>query len=67
MKTTVDIPDGLIAKARKITHTKSNDLLFVMALENIILQKQLSRIPKISNYKGKVDLNIDLNILRNRK
>ncbi len=67
MKTTVDIPEGLLKRAKKITHAKSNEILFVMALENIILNKQLSNIPKISNYKGKVDLDIDLDVLRDRK
>jgi len=64
MKTTVDIPEGLIKKAKRITRAKSNDNLFVMALENIILHKQLS---KISKFKGKVDLDIDLDVLRDRK
>ncbi|MGH7901965.1 MAG: type II toxin-antitoxin system VapB family antitoxin [Thermodesulfobacteriota bacterium] len=63
MRTTLDIPENLIREALKITKSKTKTDLIKKALENII---QRNRIRRIKDFKGKVDLNIDLDVLRKR-
>jgi predicted DNA-binding protein (UPF0278 family) len=63
MRTTLDIPESLIREALKITKSKTKTELIKKALENII---QRNRIRRIKDFKGKVDLNIDLDVLRKR-
>jgi len=63
MRTTLDIPENLIREALKVTKSKTKTDLIKKALENII---QRNRIRRIKDFKGKVDLNIDLDVLRKR-
>ena len=63
MRTTLDLPNDLLAEAMQITKSKTKTETIILALNNIIKQKKLN---KLINYHGKVDLEIDLNILRNR-
>lgn len=63
MRTTLDIPQDLIDEALKITQSKTKTELIKLALENII---QKNRIRSLKNYRGKVDINIDLDSLRKR-
>jgi len=63
MRTTLDIPENLISEAMKATGAKTKSELIKMALEEQILKaKRL----KLLTYKGKVDLDIDLDITRDR-
>ena len=63
MRTTLDLPEDLINEAMKITKSNTKTDLIKLALYNII---QKNKIKSLKNYKGKVDLDIDLNILRAR-
>lgn len=64
MKTLVDLPDDLLAKVMKITKSKTKVEAIKKALQEVIEQdKRL----KLLNYRGKIDLNIDLDVLRDRK
>jgi len=63
MKTTIDLPEDLINEAMKITKANNKTDLIKLALINII---QKNKIKSIKNYKGKINLDIDLNILRVR-
>ena len=63
MRTTLDLPETLISAAKKITHLKTKTDVIVYALENLI---QNAKIDKIKEYKGKIKLDIDLNVLRQR-
>ena len=63
MRTTLDLPEILIAEAKKITHLKTKTDVIVYALENLI---QNAKIDKIKEYKGKIRLDIDLKKLRQR-
>ncbi len=63
MRTTLDIPEDLINEAMKITKKKKKTDLIKTALKNII---QKARIKDLKKYYGKVDLDIDINILRKR-
>lgn len=63
MRTTLDIPAPLIAAAMKATHHRTKTAVIVTALEDLVRK---SRIRGITKYKGKVELDIDLNTLRKR-
>jgi hypothetical protein len=63
MRTTLDLPETLISEAKKITHLKTKTDVIVYALENLI---QNAKIDKIKVYKGKIKMDLDLNISRQR-
>jgi len=64
MRTTLDIPEALINEALKITRSRTKTELIKLALENII---QKNKILALKKYRGRLDLDIDLNSLRNRQ
>ena len=63
MRTTLDIPEDLIHAAMKVTHIKTKTKVIVTALEGLIRKSMISDLKK---YKGKVDLNINLDLIRKR-
>ncbi len=63
MRTTLDLPQGLIEEAMNVSHVKTKTALIIRALEEFIRQ---NKIAKIKQYQGQVDLDIDLDALRNR-
>jgi hypothetical protein len=63
MRTTLDLPQSLIEEAMKVSNIKTKTALIVCALEEFIRQNKITRIRQ---YKGKVDLGIDLDSLRDR-
>ncbi|GBD86968.1 hypothetical protein BMS3Abin03_00893 [bacterium BMS3Abin03] len=63
MRTTIDIPEDLMKEAMKVTNSSTKTELIKIALKNII---QKNNIKSLKKYKGKIDLNIDLNIIRSR-
>ena len=64
MRTTLDLPAELIEKAMKISHQKTKTAVIISALEDFVRKDKISGLKK---YKGKVDLDIDLNTLRDRR
>jgi len=63
MRTTLDLPVDLIEKAMKITQAKTKTEVITIALENIVKQEKLN---KLISFHGKIDLDINLDSLRNR-
>jgi hypothetical protein len=63
MRTTLDLPETLIDEALALTHIQTKTDLIKTALQNLI---QKEKIKDLKNYYGKLDLEIDLNVLRNR-
>ncbi|NOY78220.1 MAG: type II toxin-antitoxin system VapB family antitoxin [Calditrichaeota bacterium] len=63
MRTTIDIPEDLIKEAMRITKSPTKTELIKRALHNII---QRDKIKSLKDYKGKIDLDIDLNSVRDR-
>jgi len=63
MRTTLVLPDQLIGEAMKLTKEKTKTGVIKIALLNLIEKEKIKDLKK---YYGKVDLNIDLNILRKR-
>jgi len=63
MRTTLDLPRDLIEEAMRVSNVKTKTALIVQALEDFVRK---SKLRKLKGYKGKVDLDIDLSILRAR-
>ncbi len=63
MRTTLDLPEDLVAEAMEVTKCKSKTELIKIALENIIVKE---KVKKLKNYYGKVSLDIDLDMVRER-
>jgi len=63
MRTTLDLPENLINEAMALTKIKTKTDLIKTALLNLI---QREKIRNIKKYFGKVDLEIDLDQIRER-
>ena len=63
MRTTLELPDTLVHEAMSLTKISNKTGLIKFALENVI---QREKIKELTNYFGKINLDIDLNKLRNR-
>lgn len=64
MRTTLDLPEDLIQEAMHVTHIKTKTKVITLALEELVRKSKISELKK---FKGKVDLEINLNDLRDRK
>jgi len=64
MRTTLDLPEKLLNEAMKVTHTSTKTGVIVKALEDLVRKSKISAIKK---YKGKIDLDINLDELRDRR
>ena len=63
MRTTLDLPEQLLSEAMKVTHIKTKTQVIITALEELIRKEQISNLKQ---FKGKVDLDVDLDQLRER-
>jgi len=63
MRTTLELPDTLIDEAMSLTQITTKTEVIKYALENII---QREKIKGLTGYFGKLNLDIDLDKLRNR-
>jgi Arc/MetJ family transcription regulator len=61
MRTTLDLPDALVQEAMQVTRIKTKKQLVTRALEELIKRERLT---ELKQYQGKIDLNIDLDVLR---
>ena len=64
MRTTLDLPEDLINEAMKATHINTKTKVIITALEELIRK---SKISALKNYKGKIDLDMDMNAIRGRQ
>ena len=64
MRTTLDLPMPLIEAAIKVSHHKTKTAVIIEALEDLVRK---SRIQGLKKFKGKVTLDIDLDVIRGRK
>jgi len=64
MRTTLDLPEDLLVEAMKSSKLRTKTSVIVSALEELIRR---NNIQKIRKFHGKIDLDIDLNSLRNRQ
>ncbi|WP_203415370.1 type II toxin-antitoxin system VapB family antitoxin [Candidatus Scalindua japonica] len=63
MRTTLDLPEELVQEAMEVAHVKTKTNVIILALTELIRKSKISDLKK---FKGKVDLNIDLDLLRGR-
>jgi hypothetical protein len=63
MRTTLDLPETLINEAMALTHIDTKTDVIKVALQNLI---QREKIKDIKTYYGKINLDIDLDAMRNR-
>lgn len=63
MRTTLDLPENLLTEAMKVSHTRTKTAVIVRALEELVRK---SKISDIKRYRRKIDLDIDLDELRDR-
>ncbi|NQU65804.1 MAG: type II toxin-antitoxin system VapB family antitoxin [SAR324 cluster bacterium] len=64
MRTTLDLPEDLLHEAMKVTDIKTKTKVITVALEDLVRKSKISALKK---YKGKIDLDINLDELRDRK
>jgi hypothetical protein len=64
MRTTLDLPENLIDEAMKVAHINTKTKVIITALEDLIIK---SRISGLKKFKGRVNLDIDLNAIRGRQ
>ena len=63
MRTTLDLPDVLIQNAMKVSHQKTKTAVIITALQDLVRK---SRLQELRQFKGQVNLDMDLNVLRKR-
>ena len=63
MRTTLDLPENLLNEAMTLTHTNTKTAVIVKALEELVRKSKISDIKK---YRGKIELDINLDELRDR-
>ncbi len=63
MRTTLDLPEVLLNDVMSATHKKTKTGVIIFALEELLRK---SKIAKLKNFKGKIDLDIDLDTIRDR-
>jgi Arc/MetJ family transcription regulator len=64
MRTTLDLPEDLLKEAMKVTRINTKTKVIVTALEDLIRKTKIS---KLKDFKGKVDIEIDLDEIRGRR
>ena len=63
MRTTLDLPEDLLNEAMKAAHSDTKTAVIIKALEELVRK---SKITDLKKYKGKIDLEIDLDKIRDR-
>jgi len=64
MRTTLDLPESLLNEAMKASHQKTKTAAIVAALNDMIRKNKLQQL---RTFRGKVDINLDINQLRKRQ
>ncbi len=63
MRTTLDLPEDLLSEAMRLTHITTKTRVIIDALDELVRK---AKIAELKEYRGKIDLDINLNELRNR-
>jgi Bacterial antitoxin of type II TA system, VapB len=63
VRTTIDLPQKLVEEAMKVSHQRTKTAVIVTALEDFVRK---SRIQGLKKFRGRVNLDIDLDKLRKR-
>ena len=63
MRTTLDLREDLLNEAMKATHIDTKTAVIIKALEELVRKSKISDLRK---YKGKIDLEIHLDEIKDR-
>jgi Uncharacterized protein conserved in bacteria (DUF2191). len=63
MRTTLDLPEALLKEAMALTNIGTKTDVIKVALQDLI---QKEKIKEIKSYYGKINLDIDLDAMRQR-
>ncbi len=63
MRTTLNLPEDLLLEAMQITRIQTKTRVIITALEELIRKSTLS---ELKQFKGQIDLDIDLDVIRGR-
>ena len=63
MRTTLDLPADLLRDAMSVSDSKTKTGVIILALEGLVRK---AKIAELKQFKGKIDLDIDLDELRDR-
>ena len=64
MRTTLDLPEELLREAMRTTRIETKTKVIITALEELIRKNNIAGIKK---FKGKVELDIDMDVVRSRE
>jgi Arc/MetJ family transcription regulator len=64
MRTTLDLPEDLLKEAMKAAHVNTKTKVIITALEELVRKSKISELKK---YKGKINVDIDLDTIRGRQ
>jgi len=64
MRTTLDLPEDLLQKAMSLSQIKTKTQVITTALQEMIRKAEIS---ELKSFKGKINLDIDLDTLRGRQ
>lgn len=63
MRTTLNLPDELVLHAMKASHQKTKTAVIITALQDLVRK---NRLQELRRFKGRVDLDVNLAVLRKR-
>jgi hypothetical protein len=63
MRTTLDLPERLMQDAMKASPQKTKTAVIIAALQDFVRK---SRLRELRSFKGRVELDVDLDALRKR-
>ena len=63
MRTTLDLPEELLHQAMAVSHINTKTRVITLALQELIRKSEISNLKQ---FKGKIDLDVDLDVLRDR-
>ncbi len=64
MRTTLDFPEQLLSVAMRVTQAETKTAVIVLALEELVRR---AKIAELKQFKGKIELDIDLDSIRARR
>ncbi len=64
MRTTLDLPEELLTEAMRLSQGKTKTKTIILALQELIRKL---RISQLKSFKGKIDIDVDLDKLRDRQ
>ena len=64
MRTTLDLPEDLVKEAMKASSIDTKTQVIIIAIQDLIRKSKISELKK---FKGKIDMDIDLDAIRGRQ